>query len=78
MLARTTIFFPLLLEWVQLLSFLILMILRRLAQIQFKPELPFSSEFLEKFSARVQIRTSRSTFLFLFLYFIARKNRIQP
>ena len=34
---------------------------------------PFSSEFLEKFSARVQIRTSRSTFLFLFLYFIARK-----
>ena len=54
------------------------MILRRLDRLQLKPELPFSSEFLEKFSARVQIRTSRSTFLFLFLYFIARKNRIQP
>ena len=78
MLARPTIFFPLLLGWVQFLSFLILMILRRLDRLQFKPELPFSSEFLEKFSARVQIRTSRSTFLFLFLYFIARKNRIQP
>ena len=77
MLARPTIFFPLLLGWVQFLSFLILMILRRLDRIQFKPELPFSSEFLEKFSARVQIRTSRSTFLFLFLYLIARKNRIQ-
>ena len=77
MLARPTIFFPLLLGWVQVLSFLILMILRRLAQIQFKPELPFYSEFLENFYARVQIRTSRSTFLFLFLYFIARKNRIQ-
>ena len=78
MLARPTIFFPLLLGWVQFLSFLILMILRRLDRLQFKPELPFSSEFLEKFSARVQIRTSRSTFLFLFLYFIARKNQIQP
>ena len=77
MLARPTIFFPLLLGWVQFLSFLILMILRRLDRIQFKPELPFSSEFLEKFSARVQIRTPHSTFLFLFLYFIARKNRIQ-
>lgn len=84
MLARSTIFFPLLLGWVQFLSFLILMILRRLAQIQFKPELPFSSEFLEKFSARVQIRTHALPFFFicfyyilLFLYFIARKNRIQ-
>lgn len=77
MLARPTIFFPLLLGWVQFLSFLILMILRRLDRIQFKPEFPFSSEFLEKFSARVQIKTSRSTFLFLFLYFMARKNRIQ-
>ena len=77
MLARPTIFFPLLLGWVQFLSFLILMILRRLDRLQFKPEPPFSSEFLEKFSAHVQIRTSRSTFLFLFLYFMARKNRIQ-
>ena len=77
MLARPTIFFPLLLGWVQFLSFLILMILRRLAQIQFKPELSFSSEFLEKFSARVQIRTRALPFFFLFLYFIARKNRIQ-
>ena len=57
MLARPTIFFPLLLGWVQFLSFLILMILRRLDRLQLKPELPFSSEFLEKFSARVQIRT---------------------
>mgnify|MGYP003096489462 CR=1 FL=1 len=77
MLARPTIFFPLLLGWVQFLSFLILMISRRLDRLQFKPEFPFSSEFLEKFSAHVQIRTSRSTFLFLFLYFMARKNRIQ-
>ena len=77
MLTRPTIFFPLLLGWVQFLSFLILMILRRLDRFQFKSELPFSAEFLEKFSARVQIRTSRSTFLFLFLYFMARKNRIQ-
>ena len=60
-------FFPLLLGWGQFLSFLILMILRRLDRLQFKPELPFSSEFLEKFSARVQIRTPHSTFLFNFV-----------
>ncbi len=77
MLARPTIFFPLLLGWVQFLSFLILMILRRLDRLQFKAELPFSSEFLEKFSVRVQIRTRALPFFFLFLYFIARKNRIQ-
>ena len=65
MLARPTIFFPLLLGWGQFLSFLILMILRRLDRIQFKPELPFSSEFLEKFSARVQIKTYALPFLFL-------------
>ena len=77
MLARPTIFFPLLLGWVQFLSFLILMILRRLDRLQIKPELPFSSDFLEKFSARVQIKTHALPFFFLFLYFIARKNRIQ-
>ena len=77
MLARPTIFFPLLLGCVQFLSFLILMILRRLDRLQFKAELPFSSEFLEKFSVRVQIRTRALPFFFLFLYFIARKNRIQ-
>ena len=77
MLARPTIFFPLLLGWVQFLSFLILMILRRLARIQFNPELHFSSEFLKKFSARVQIKTHALPFFFLFLYFLARKNRIQ-
>lgn len=48
------------------LSFLILMILRRLERIQFKPELPFSSEFLEKFSARVQIKTRALPFFFIF------------
>ena len=66
MLARPTIFFPLLLGWVQFLSFLILMILRRLDRIQFKPELPFSSEFLEKFSACVQIKTHALPFFFYF------------
>ena len=76
MLARPTIFFPLLLGWVQFLSFLILMILRRIARLQFKPELPFSSEFLEKFSARVQIRTSRSTFLFC-IFRIATENKVK-
>jgi len=69
MLARPTIFFPLLLGWVQFLSFLILMILRRLERLQFKPEFSFSSEFLEKFSARVQIRTPHSTFLFFIFIF---------
>ena len=66
MLARPTIFFPLLLGWVQFLSFLILMILRRLDRLQFKPELPFSSEFSEKFSARVQIKTHALPFFFYF------------
>ena len=42
------------------------MILRRLDRLQFKPELPFSSEFLEKFSARVQIKTHALPFFFLF------------
>ena len=40
MLARPTIFFPLLLGWVQFLSFLILMTNRRTARVQFKPKLP--------------------------------------
>ncbi len=66
MLARPTIFFPLLLGWGQFLSFLTLMILRRLDRIQFKPELPFSSEFLEKFSAHVQIKTHALPFFFIF------------
>ena len=65
MLARPTIFFPLLLGWVQFLSFLILMILRRLERIQFNPELSFSSEFLEKISACVQIWTHALPFLVL-------------
>ncbi|OOR84905.1 hypothetical protein B0178_07095 [Streptococcus pseudopneumoniae] len=42
------------------------MILRRLERLQFKPELPFSSEFLEKFSARVQIKTRALPFFFIF------------
>ncbi|EFX59200.1 hypothetical protein HMPREF0851_00172 [Streptococcus sp. M334] len=67
MLARPTIFFPLLLGWVQFLSFLILMILRRFERIQFNPELSFSSEFLEKFSARVQIKTHALPFFFAYL-----------
>ncbi len=43
------------------------MILRRLDRLQLKPELPFSSEFLEKFSARVQIRTRALPFFFVYL-----------
>ena len=77
-LARPTIFFPLLLGWGQFLSFLILMILRRLDRLQFKPELPFSSDFLEKFSTRVQIRTPHSTFLFILFenFFKPRQRRL--
>ena len=42
-LARPTIFFPLLLGWVQFLSFLILIIQKRIARVRFKPEPPFLS-----------------------------------
>ena len=76
MLARPTIFFPPLLGWIQFLSFLILIILRRLDRIQLKSELPFLSKCLEKFSTRVQIKTHALTFFLLF-YFVARKNQIQ-
>ena len=76
MLARPTIFFPLLLEWVQFLSFLILMINRRIARVKFKTKLPYLSMFLEKFSARVQIRTPYSTFLFC-IFRIATENKVE-
>ena len=67
MLARPTIFSPLLLGWVQFLSFLILIVLRRLDRLQFKPELPFLSFlFLEKLSARVQIWTHALPFFLIY------------
>ena len=77
MLARPTIFFPLLLGWVQFLSFLILMILRRLDRLQFKPELPLLFWVFRKVFRSCSNQNISLYFSFLFLYFIARKNRIQ-
>ena len=66
MLTRPTIFFPLLLEWVQFLSFLILMILRRLERLLFKSELPLLFWVFRKVF-RSCSNQNISLYLFLFL-----------